>query len=288
MAEADDPIAQALRRAGWRQGDLIPPVDAAAVLNESVDLCQVTPSDQLWLIVLTQDCDILRECRTEPHVEMIAAKATDRHNRQLETGESARRLQIPARTASGASWLECSIHDRFRVPKEAVAGLTRQTTTALDHEARRNLRKWVARRYTRQPFPDAFERRLNPRHGPVRELFKQAAAKLISTIYIETSEDELPEGTPYQLKVLLVARDRDLIDQDLAPVIDDFEESFRTTFEAQPGIVFTVDPRGNPDLQVIGEDRLTLGQIRRYKRFDADYRSSDEDAVSPPDGVDEA
>ena len=285
MADADDAIAQALRRAGWRQGDLIPPADAAVLLSESVDQCLVTASDLLWLVILSQDCDLLnRECSKEPYVELIAARQIERGDPQLETGQSARRLHLPTR--GSITWLDCSIHDRFRIPKAALTRITRTTTTALPHEACRQLCKWVARRYTRRPFPDAFEERLDARRNPVRKLFKHPAAKLIAAVYIATSNDELPAETPYAIDVLLTARECHLAEPEFSEAIDTFEQEVLETFGSRPGITFAqID--GQPALAVISEDNLTQGQIRRYKRFDADYRSSDEDAVSPPDGVDE-
>lgn len=280
-----DAIAQTLRCAGWRQGDLIPPVDAAALIRESVDLCQVTASDQLWLIVLSQDCDLLnRECRKEPYVELLAAKAIGRGDAQFEAGQSTRRLHLPARGL--VNWLDCSIHHRFRVPKESLARIVRGTTTTLPKESRRQVCQWVARRYTRRPFPDAFEARLDARHGPIRKVFKHPAAKLIASIYISTSEEELPAETSYVVDILLTARERDLADPDFSEAIDTFEQEFLTAFSSRPGIEFaSID--GQPALAVISEDNLTQGQLRRYKRFDADYRSSDAGALLPPDGVDE-
>jgi hypothetical protein len=145
----------------------------------------------------------------------------------------------------------------------------------------------VARRYTRRPFPDAFEQRVSPRRDPVRSLFKRADAKLITTIYIATNSQELPEGTDYEIDVLLTARGHHIADLELSEKIDNFEERFRQVFEGRAGIRFATDDRGEPQLRVINEDDVTLGMLRRYKRFDADYRSSGDDAESPPELIDE-
>ena len=287
MANADDPIAESLRQACWRQGDLIPPKIAATLLNKSVDLCQVTASDQTWLIILTQDCDILRDIHLEPYIECIVAQEVGKANPQLEAGQSTRRIHLPAGTYDRTIWFECSIHHRFRLPKESLAEINPQTDTTIAENSRRQLRQWVARRYTRRPFPDAFEQRLNPRQGAIRNLFKDSAAKLISTVFIQTNEEELPESEPYKVDILLVARDRDLADPDFVEPIEDFEQKVLDAFEAKEGIEFHTDSHGNQALRVIGEDSLTIGMIRRYKRFDADYRSSDDNEASPADGIDE-
>jgi hypothetical protein len=79
-----------------------------------------------------------------------------------------------------------------------------------------------------------------------------------------------------------------LVDPEFSQAIDSFEQGVLDAFNAKSGITFAQDTFGNPALRVISEDDLTQGMIRCYKRFDVDYRSSDEDAVTPPDGVDEA
>jgi hypothetical protein len=154
VAAAEDLIALALRQAGWRQGDLIPPADAVGLLAQSIDSCGTLASDTPWLIVLTQDCDLLRSCDSEPYVELLAARVVPQCERSLEAGESARRMQLRTQSVAGVVGLDCSIHHRFRVAKVALVALKRQTETSLVDDARRNLRKWLARRYARRPFPD--------------------------------------------------------------------------------------------------------------------------------------
>lgn len=289
MADAEDPVAITLRRIGWRQGDIVSPPDASRVLDQAIDQRPDVDLDEHSLILLTQDCDILREREVEPYLEFIAVSRVPKANPQLEAGRSVRRIHIPGHSEEdGEVWLDCSIHDRFRVPKASLAELDRKEAVTLGEEAKRQLRQWVARRYTRQPFPDAFERRLGSRQGRIRKLFAQSSARLISTVYIATSNEELPDETPYEVDILLAARGRNLVDPSLSEAIDDFEHKVEQAIEAKEGIVFATDARGYPRLRVIAEDDLTLGMIRRYKRFDVDYRSSDADADSPPVDVDQS
>jgi hypothetical protein len=57
-----------------------------------------------------------------------------------------------------------------------------------------------------------------------------------------------------------------------------------------PHIRFALKNPDDPDsydVRVLPEEDITLSMLRKYKRFDADYRSVDDDAISPPESIDE-
>jgi hypothetical protein len=81
----------------------------------------------------------------------------------------------------------------------------------------------------------------------------------------------------------------DYEDEKKIALIDSFEQRFIEVFSKRPHIRFALKNPDDPesyDVRVLPEEDLTLSILRKYKRFDVDYRSVDDDTVSPPDGVD--
>jgi len=283
--------ASSLRATGWRQGDLIAPDQVSTIIGASIDHCAVTESPDIWLVVLTQDCDLVRATRDEPYVEMLAIQKLPCEPEYPLRGQSARNLHLEVSTVDQIHWFACTIHNRFRIPKAALLDVTRGGSLELPGDQRRNLRKWVARRYTREPFPDYFEGHLAPTKGRVKSLFKSEAAKLISTVYIAIDNENADLTEDYFIHSILAARAMDLADDVKRQRIDDFEERFREVFNSRPHIRWALknpdDPESGEDIRVLAEEDINLAMIRRFKRFDADYRSIDDDVITPPDGIDD-
>jgi hypothetical protein len=84
---------------------------------------------------------------------------------------------------------------------------------AFSENEQRLLRQWLARRYARAAFPDHFENHLqSTKSGPVKKLFKSAAAKLISTVYIDIDNEDAGGNENYYIHVILTALAEDLAD----------------------------------------------------------------------------
>ena len=64
MSEQGEDIGRVLREAGWRQGSVLSPA-AIAILAD------LLPSSTTAAVVTSQDCDIVRDEGTEPHIEII-------------------------------------------------------------------------------------------------------------------------------------------------------------------------------------------------------------------------
>jgi hypothetical protein len=291
---SDDPD-QVIRKAGWRQGDLLCHRVAVQMLLHSVDH-KPGVADEFWLSILTQDCDLVRDKKREPFVEMLVLtpQATSSKLSPGERGQSSRFLALSARSASGRLCLKASVHDRIRVRKSDFVSVARDRPEAadgycLDHEERLLLVRWMARRYTRPPFPDAFEDCLQSTDDPVKRLFKSSDAKAVSTIFLRIEDDNPSEGSPFVLRAILAASANDLADQDLNRAILRFEEEFIRVFSQRPRIRFALrdeDDPGSVDVRVLPEEDITLAIVRNFRRFDADYRSvDDEDAAGPPAGL---
>jgi hypothetical protein len=282
--------ADCLRSEGWKQGCLISSNIAEQIIATTIDFYRqdTDTSSDVWLVVLTQDCDLVRVVKDEPFVELLAIQKLPKKPENPMRGQSARYLHLVLDVEHETHWFDCNIHDRFRIDKESLCQLDCDTTLFFEEKELRLLRQWLARRYTRAAFPDHFETYLASTKGKVKSLFKSQEAKLISTVYIAIDNEDAGADQDYFIHVILTALAEDLGDADKREQIDDFEERFISVFNGRPHICFALknpDDAESYDVRVLPEEDVTLSILRKYKRFDADYRSVD-DAVSPPEGVD--
>lgn len=281
--------ADCLRAEGWKQGCLIHSQYAEQITAASIDFYNKGETSDVWLVVLTQDCDLVRNTGFEPFVELLSLQQLPNKPSNLMRGQSARSLHLSLEICGETHWFEGYIHNRFRIKKELLCGLGCETTLVFKENELRLIRQWLARRYTRAAFPDHFETHLASTQGRVKSLFKSPEAKLISTVYIAIDNEDIGVDEDYFIRVILTVLSEDLEDVKKRNLIDNFEERFISVFEGRPHIRFAIKNPGDAesyDVRVLPEEDVTLSMLRKYKRFDADYRSVDDDTVSPPDGID--
>ncbi|MDD4933500.1 MAG: hypothetical protein PHO89_08570 [Methylacidiphilaceae bacterium] len=139
----------------WRQGDL-PTRESASTLG----LVKAEDNEQR-AIVITHDCDLASD--KEPFVEVIVAKRiTGKRDSTLSYAKNPRRLHL--RFEGGEAdplVLELRHVRRQLVPNEEFARhAARETAAPLSAAEKRTLKHWLAARYGRPAFPNAFEARL--------------------------------------------------------------------------------------------------------------------------------
>jgi hypothetical protein len=253
----------------WRQCALLPEGYCQTLIEASVDLKPVFHPGKTVLCIISQDCDIASvECK-EPYVDVIAGDRIDRASSEYLNTRNPRCLHLLAETAV----ISFSIHDKFRIPKEALAGVIQDEAMQLPSDQRDILRRWVGRRYLRAAFPGAFNKRLAT--GTLKELEKTPVADDVSVILVWTTDDELPEGTDYHAKVIVGIKDG--LSEERKDAI---EKAFETAL-SPAGIVID-------DIRLSDEDDITYRNLRTYKRLEKDYRSLPEagNAAVPPASLD--
>jgi hypothetical protein len=185
------PVSDLIRTAGWRQGSIVGRADTEVVLAASVDQVPDRGVLPFCLVVVTQDCDLVQEPDIEPFVELILCKEVADAEPLYQNGRNPRLLHIQSiGLQEPASWLEISIHNRFRVQKEDLANLTADKGTHLAAQDVRLLSRWIARRYTRPAFPDTFNRRLKTVDQRLERLFKSKDGRVVTGIFLDVADDE--------------------------------------------------------------------------------------------------
>ncbi|EHQ52223.1 hypothetical protein ECTPHS_05996 [Ectothiorhodospira sp. PHS-1] len=149
------------RDTGWRQGDLLTREAAAQLgLVETAD-------DGVRAIIITHDCDISHEA--EHCLEVILADVIGDAtlDPQLSYAKNPRRLHLAYHVADRSPLiLELRHGNRHPISKDAFAKYAaRDDSVSLPTESKRVLKQWLAARYGRPAFPNAFENRLSKRSG---------------------------------------------------------------------------------------------------------------------------
>jgi len=163
--EADRSIAVDKALSDWRQGDCVlgehwfvhrvdPSVgltDAARAAAEAgTDLAE-TP--EVGLVVVTQTCDVVRECKSRPYVEVSPLVTLDEHD--FHTVERGRRPNFALVPALADRRLVADLDRTMTVEKSVVAGWQRVPGCQGDEDARR-FASALARKRERFAFPDDF------------------------------------------------------------------------------------------------------------------------------------
>ena len=143
------------RDTDWRQGDLLTQETAAKLTALN---CAV--GEEHRVVVITHDCDIPHDGETS--VEVIVADVVNAPNPQFSYAKNPRKLHLGYEVADGKSIVvELRHAERRIVPKgEFEKNAARDDHASLPIDGKRALKQWLAARYGRPAFPNAFESRL--------------------------------------------------------------------------------------------------------------------------------
>jgi hypothetical protein len=148
------PAAVCNRRITWSQGHILPPEAALALqLVEPVEAASRFP------VVITHDCDLAAAFDKEPHVEILVGRSISKLG-AAANAKIARRLELPLQSQAGPRSLELQAPDKRMMSKAALFEYAPRQDLWLAPPDRLILQRWLAARYRRAAFPEAFETRL--------------------------------------------------------------------------------------------------------------------------------
>lgn len=214
---------------------------------------------------------------------MIAATLVEQARADLLHGRNPRTIDLPA-AAPTERYLRASIHDRFRIEKKDLAADTPSTTIVLSRGTTSQLVKWIAKRYTRVAWPDAFNKRLATIDKKLKHLFKSDDGKVITGIWLmlDPANDELVEDHEYRLAVWLTMTSDSMMEAKEVRRGEDFERRLNKLLKSCKGIELC-------EIELRKEADVSLEDLRLFRRFDKDYRSvATLRGALPPEGSDHA
>lgn len=190
----------------WRQGDLLTQETA-----EKLNLIS-SQDENFHVVVISHDCDIPNT--NEPKVEVIIAHAVDQADGQLSYTKNPRRLHLKYTQPNKEPLiLELLQTNKQAVKKSRFSKQAKQHPATLSNKEKRVLKQWLAARYGRPAFPDAFERRLRRKANSRRDVKSQIArilkpdSKHLVALFFDLGEQrgiEEPADEPYVLSISVV------------------------------------------------------------------------------------
>jgi hypothetical protein len=198
-------MAEWTRSTLWRQG---------SILDQEVfpELAQrsSTPFHKAdFAVVVSHDCDIAANPAIEPVVEVIPGIFLTKGDGSLTHAKEARKLHL-AVSQIGADhqlFAEFKATDKFNISKEQLVDLVPSAKHFIAAKGLQILRRWLAARYRRHAFSDAFEKCFDKVEEKFRDILKKSSHHLRAVLFDldeDASGDLANQDAPHILDIYLV------------------------------------------------------------------------------------
>ncbi|MDR1462096.1 MAG: hypothetical protein LBI68_03030 [Azoarcus sp.] len=271
------------RDTGWQQGDLL--THEAAVQLHLID----AEDEGHHAVIITHDCDLRHKDETFVEIIIAEALANDaKPNAQFTYAKNPRRLHLIYECPKGeALALELRQNERRRVSKKDFAAHAKNNIASLSSNAKRTFKQWLAARYGRPAFPNAFEMRLRKRSGKytveqnISKILHPEAEYLVGLFFDlgEQRQAETDEGEPYALAISVVydategsTRGRESAERVASQLQKLFEETYGTPDKATE---IALD-----SCEAVADTHITLADLRRVDQWRLEYISLRDDGPS--------
>jgi len=214
----------------WRQGNFLT-ADAMASLK-------LVPGFDRALhvgVVVSHDCDIARRPDAEPAVEVIVGCRVNWDRKKYGNythSKNPRRLVLPAKEAGTDVGIDLKATEKRSVLKAALGSHAPHETLLLDPAGVITLQHWLAFRYLRSGFPDAFNEFLTKttKAGSHLEEILERRGHHILRVFFKVVERKEPEDPPFTLSIRLLystAEDFDAAEAEANFAARDITSAFR-------------------------------------------------------------
>lgn len=264
LGEADD--AGEVARKGWRQCSIAPTELAEEVREqEKTEIGR----DHL-LVVASHDCDVTNgSFRSEPSVELLVARPTQAIDGNCSLGKNPRLLHLEVLEAGVLRPYEFAAGERLMTSRVRLLRHEPADTHTLAPEDVRLIARWMAKRYDRAAFPNAFNARWTPVRREIRKLLDRTG-RYVSGLYLALPDDELPprERYPVVVRGLIGVADAEGVARRLQA---------QECVDGLAGLLDGCDGIDVLDSALVREDEFTVDDLNRTKRWDWDWLSGADD-----------
>ena len=230
------------------------------------------------MVLVTHDCDIAND--REPHVEIIVGKRVASADGNFTAAKNPRTLHLPYNTPDDREVvIELEQAQKRTIPKTDFCRCQRDTDLILSDDNKRILKEWLAIRYGRPAFPNAFENRLDKLKNKIAKILgKPSISQHLIGVFFDLGEDrgkELEEGEDYCLRIILVY-DAQEGGPEARRSAEDAAEKIRQAFHNHSPNGIILD-----QCEALADTEFTLADIRKVDRWRLEYLSLREDPPGP-------
>ena len=264
----------------WRQGHVLTHADA-----HSLNLVVSTPSDER-VVVISHDCDLANQ--HESKTEVIIGTVIKKVDPMYARARHPRFLHLTFLTSAGEkTHIQIQHADRREIASAAFSNINAADEEfILSSDEKRGLKQWLAARYGRPAFPNAFENRLRNKiknrtiEQHIAKILEPASEHLIDVFFDldEQRDCELAENEPYILKISIVydAIEGGIVARQAAEKTAD---ALTQLFNEAYGTPDKTTEIALEACNAVADTQITLADIRKVDQWRVEYISLREDPI---------
>lgn len=158
--------------------------------------------DDDYAMVVSQSCDLVHhDLGNEPSAVILMLKSIGSGKPELMHGRNPRLLHFQS---LDGRWFEAWAWNQVTIPRDHLAEMDATAGVELSPKVLRGVLDWLAKRFTRIAFPDAFNEALKPKSGAIAKLLKNNHELFSDILLFISPFDELAEGQHYTLACYLL------------------------------------------------------------------------------------
>jgi hypothetical protein len=256
-----------LKQIGWRQGEFVP-----AETHQLFDDCfkSIALPTGYRLLVCSQTCDIINPSDVEEFVEVLICYLPT-FKGSCHNGSHPRILQFEAKSDIGIITFEVNQNLKLRVDRDLFLKCKPDDGLSLSKKTVSVVADWLAARYNRPAFPNAFEKLIKPSESKQHKKIKQISKK-ISGLYIALQPDgEISDGEKYFVALLATYP----IQEEKNRYSKEMTEPIEALVDLMKGCGMDVD------YQILSEEKANICLLRDYKKWSYDDISYKQDDPKP-------
>lgn len=245
---------------GWKQGSFL-----LAHNGIFLDKNQNPLKDGLYMVI-SQDCDVVNhDLIKEPFVELLFMSEIQEEDGSFTNGKNPRKFHLQVLKDGSNKYLECLIYDKFFLSREHLANSIPISNFRIKDEDLPPFIQWIAKRYTRSAFPDAFNKRTRSVINGIKSILKNDGGESFGLFVRLNTDRELDESEEYKLILNILFHPKYSNDFSIAK-FDSCLEKIEDQFSRVKGVALV-------QAQRLSIDELTYFEFLLLKKWDFDYIS---------------
>jgi len=264
----------------WRQGHVLTNDDA-----HSLNLVVSTQSDKR-VVIISHDCDLANQ--QESKTEVIIGTIIEKVDPMYARARHPRFLHLTFLTSTGEkTYIQIQHADRREIDSAAFSKINAPDEDfILSTDEKRGLKQWLAARYGRPAFPNAFENRL--RNKIKKKTIEQHIAKILVPasehligVFFDLDEQrdcELAENEAYILKISIAY---DAIEGGIfaRQAAEKTAEALTKLFHEAYGTPDETNEIALEACNAVADTKITLADLRKVDQWRVEYISLRENPI---------
>lgn len=193
-----------------------------------------TSEEKVLVVVVSHDCDIDANAKTEPFIEVIPVLQIKKADHRKTHTKNPRNLHTKVSAVSEQADVIIDIDARKKVPilKSRLWDLQFSRPFIFDAKGIKELQEWLSCRYWRAALPGNFNIRFKKAEEAFWGLIAAYNRELLSVLfYFDDGQEkkDCTKGEPYRLSVVLIYGEGYLA-PDFDPLIENIRTLFKSTY----------------------------------------------------------